>query len=120
MHKVFPILAVVALLTAPLNLFAKRVAHQPVNPVVSANIKYSAQGDGRTGYVVATEVVTGKQLWRAKVFHIHVKPWIEEDNQWVFISDLKLVDNALLVRDEMSRCYQVDLATKHVKKSNCP
>ena len=86
---------------------------------MSANIEYSADGDGRTGYVVATEVATGKELWRVKIFHIHVKPWLEEDVQWVFISDLKLLDNTLLVRDEKSRCYRVDLATTHVHKSNC-
>jgi hypothetical protein len=120
MRKVSSILVVVALLAIPLNLCAKRVAPQPVNPVVSGNIKYSAHGDGRTGYVVATEVATGKELWRAKIFHIQVKPWIEEDNQWIFISDLTLLDNALLVRDERLRCYRVDLATKHVKKSYCP
>ncbi len=104
----------------PTNVSAKRAAPQSVNPVVSGNTKYSAQGDGRTGYVVANEVTTGKELWRVKIFHIHIKPWLEEDVQWVFISDLKLLDSTLLVRDEKSRCYRVDLTTKQVKKSDCP
>lgn len=119
MRKTFPILGVFALLVIPLNLSAKRVARPVVNPVVRGGVEYSAQGDGRTGYVVATETATRKELWRAKIFHIHVKFWVEGDNQWIFISDLKLVNNALLVRNEKSRCYSVDLTTKHVKKSNC-
>src|SRR5450631_2033003 len=120
MHKVFSILVVIALVAIPLNLSAKRVAPQPVNPVVSGNIRYSAQGDGRTGYVVASEATTGKEVWRVEIFHIHLQPWLEEDNQWIFINDLKLLDNTLLVRDEKSRCYRVDLTTKHLKRSHCP
>jgi hypothetical protein len=119
MRKALSILVAGTLLAISPNLSAKRVAHQPVHPVVSANIIYSAQGDGRTGYVVTNEVATGKELWRAKIFHIHVKPWLEEDNHWIFISDLKLLDDALLVRDERSRCYRVDLASRHVQKSRC-
>jgi hypothetical protein len=102
------------------NLSAKRVARPTVNTVVKGNVNYSAQGDGRTGYVVATEVATGKELWRANIFRIHFKPWIEQDNQWIFISDLKLLDDTLLVRDERSICYRVDLGTRHVRKANCP
>src|SRR5450631_981652 len=120
MRRVFAILVIVALLAAPLNLSAKRVARPVVNPVISANIKYSAQGDGRTGYVVANDFATGEELWRVKIFHIHLKPWMEGDNQWIFINDLKLLDNTLLVRDEKSRCYRVDLTTKHLKRSHCP
>jgi hypothetical protein len=119
MHKVLAALIVVAVFSIPSGLSAKRLEPKPVKPVVSANIEYSADGDGRTGYVVATQVATGKELWRVKIFHIHVKPWLEEDVQWVFISDLKLLDNTLLVRDEKSRCYRVDLATRHVHKSRC-
>ena len=120
MHKICSILVGVSVMAIPMNLSAKRAAPQSVNPVVSGNIKYSAQGDGRTGYVVASEVTTGKELWRVEVFRVHLEPGLEEDVQWVFISDLKLLDSTLLVRDEKSRCYRVDLATKHVKKSQCP
>jgi hypothetical protein len=91
-----------------------------VNPVVKGNVKYSAQGDGRTGFVIASEVTTGKELWRAEIFHIHLKPLLEEDVQWVFINDLKLLDDTLLVRDERSHCYRVDLATRQVRKADCP
>ena len=61
-----------------------------------------------------------KELWRVKVFHTRIKFWMEEDVQWVFITDLKLADEVLLVRDEKARCYAIDIATKHrVRKTPC-
>ena len=99
---------------------AKRVPPKDVPPVVVNGTRYSANGDGKDSYVVATDVTSGKELWRVKVFHTRIEFWRgEEDNQWVFISDLKFADNSLLVRDEKNRCYSIDLNTKHVKKAQC-
>lgn len=72
---------------------AKRVPLKPVPPVVADGIRYSAEGDPRNQYVVATDVATDKLLWKVRVFHMHIKFWIgEEDVQWVFITNLKLAD----------------------------
>lgn len=100
-------------LIEPLN--AKRINPQPVSPVISNGVEYSADGDGRTQYVVATDTRTSTQLWRIKIFRTHIKPWIEEDNQWVFITKLTLKGNTLVIRDEKNRCYGLNLATKRVK-----
>jgi len=99
---------------------AKRVTPKEVPPVVASGIKYSAHGDGRDSYVVADDEASGKMLWKVKVFHARIKFWRgEEDNQWLFISDLKLVGKSLLVRDEKNRCYSIYLNTKRVKKAHC-
>jgi hypothetical protein len=103
-----------ASITAPAG--AKRM---PFSPVVAGGIRYSAQGDGREQYVVASEVSSSNLLWKVKVFHNDINFAMEEDVQWVFITDLKLLDNFLLVRDERSRCYCVDLGGKQVKKQQC-
>ena len=58
-------------------------------------------------------------MWRVKVFHTHIKFWVEEDVQWVFITDLKVSDNSLFVRDEKARCYSVDLNNHRVRKALC-
>lgn len=92
---------------------------KPVAPVVSGGIRYSAEGDGRDQYVAAADASSGNVLWRVKVFHTHIKFWVEEDVQWVFITNLKLVGNSLFVRDEMSRCYSVVLTKRHVKRQQC-
>ena len=99
---------------------AKRVPPKDVPPVVVNGVRYSANGDGKDSYVVATDVSSGKELWRVKVFHTRIKFWKgEEDNQWVFISDLKSAGNSLLVRDEKNRCCSIDLNSKHVRKAQC-
>lgn len=58
-------------------------------------------------------------LWRVKVFHNHIKFWMESDVQWVYITDLKLGNDSLLVRDERSRCYSIDLTKRRVRKCDC-
>jgi hypothetical protein len=98
---------------------AKRMPSKPVTPIISNGIRYSADGDAKDQYVVAQDVPSGKILWKAKVFHNHIKFWMEIDVQWVCITDLKLVGNSILVSDERSRCYSLDLTTKRVKKRQC-
>lgn len=98
---------------------AKRLPPKPVTPVVADGIRFSAEGGGTDQYVVATDTSTDKELWRAKVFHTYIKPWLEEDIQDVFITDLKVMENALFVRDEKARCYSVDLKTHGVRRARC-
>ena len=112
-----------ALLTAlaivPLSS-AKRLPPPNVKPVLSGGVEYSAHGDGTHAWVAATDVTTHKALWTAKVFRKHTHWWKgEEDNQWVYISDLKLEPNALFIKDERERCYSLDLNTRHVKREHC-
>jgi len=109
-----------ALLTSSISVEAKRAAPAPVAPVVSAGISYSAAGDGRDQYVSAADVSNGKELWRVRIFHNVIDPWLEEDVQWVHISGLKLAGTtSLAVKDEKSRCYLLDLKTKSVRKESC-
>ena len=109
----------VALALFAVSTAAKRVSPKPVAPVISGGIRYSAAGDGRNEYIVAADASSGNVLWKTKVSHNRIKFWKEEDNQWVFITNLKLTNNVLLIRDEMLRCYSVDLKTKRVKKQPC-
>ena len=68
------------------SALAKRLSPKPVTPVISGGIRYSAEGHGRDQYVVAADASTGNVLWRVKVFHTYIKPWWEEDVQWVYIT----------------------------------
>jgi hypothetical protein len=99
---------------------AKRIAPKDVPPIVAGGIRYSTTGDGRDSFVIATDEATAKELWRVKVFHTRIEFWRgEEDNQWIFISDMKLDGNSLFVRSEKNRCYSIFLDTKRVKKKPC-
>jgi hypothetical protein len=105
------------LVLATVAAVAKIAPPKPVAPVESNGVRYSADRDGRDQYAVATDIATGKQLWKVKVFRTHIKFWIEEDVQWVFITDLKLMDNSLFVRDDKARCYALtSIPTVYVKR----
>ncbi len=99
---------------------AKRVPPRPVTPLVQNGVEYSADDDGRNQYVVATDIATNKELWRVKVFHTRIKFWVEEDVQWVFITNLFPVGNDVGVRDEKARCYRVDVKKRRAKHMACP
>ena len=101
------------------QLYGKRIEPQPVSPVQANGVEYSADGDGRIQYVVATDTATSRQLWKVRIFRTHIKLWVEEDTQWVFITNLELDGNTLVIRDEKARCYALDLVTKHVAKRTC-
>ncbi len=113
------VIACVGLVVVTGSAVAKRVPPKPVSPVISGGIRYSAEGNGRDQYVVAADVSSGKVLWKVKVFHNNINFELEEDVQHIFITDLKLVDNSLFVRDEALRCYSTDLGGKGVKKQRC-
>ncbi|MGB6475725.1 MAG: hypothetical protein WBF04_16875 [Candidatus Sulfotelmatobacter sp.] len=113
--RVVPVLAL-TLFMGP--LFAKRAAPPPVSPVLCQGIKYSAPNDnGRVGYVLASDS-GGKKLFQITVFETEIDPKLEEDVQWVFIIDLRLSGNSLLVKDEKSRCFSINLDTRVVEKKH--
>ena len=107
----------VFLLAAP--AVAKRLPPKAVPPAVSGGVRYKVDGNGRDQYVVAVDTSNENVLWRVKVFHVRTKFWVEGDVQWVYITDLRLVGGSLLVKDERSRCYSVELRRKRVKKRQC-
>src|SRR5580692_6915679 len=111
------VLALLALVAV--TAMAKIMLPKPVLPVEANGVRYSAERDGQDQYAVATDIATGKQLWKVKVFHTPIKFWIEEDVQWVFITNLRLMDNTLFVRDGKARCYAVDVKTQRVRKASC-
>jgi len=101
------------------SALSKRAAPQPVALVVVGDVEYSTAGDGRVQYVVARELNTPKELWKVEIFRTPINPQLEEDVQWVFITELKLVRKALVIRDEKSRCYLLDLSSRAVSKRHC-
>jgi len=101
--------------TAP-TAIAKIPPQKPVLPVESNGVRYTAED---REYVAATDLATGKQLWKVRIFHTHIKPWLEPDVQFVFIKELKLVGGSLFVRDGKARCYAIGLRNHRVHKTAC-
>jgi hypothetical protein len=94
---------------------AKRIPPAKVAPVVSESIRYVAPNDdGWRAYIEAWDIQTNRKLWNLTVFTNRIDPKLEEDIQWVFISELSLRDGTLIVKSERGTTYQVDLRTKAI------
>jgi hypothetical protein len=97
-------------------LFAKRAAPKPVPPVSYKGITYSAPNTAELmNYVLASDS-SGHELFRVKVFDVPIDPKLEQNVQWVFITELRISGGSLLVKDEKGRCFAVDLTTHVVKR----
>lgn len=89
-----------------------------VPPVVHKGVRYeqlrSASGEGLPpgGYVVATDVESGKRLWVSRVYESTVNPNIEADVQNTFFKSMRLdaKDAVLVIEDEKGRTYRVGVA----------
>ncbi|KAF5407295.1 MAG: hypothetical protein Udaeo2_26120 [Candidatus Udaeobacter sp.] len=94
---------------------AKRIPPAKVAPVVYENIRYVAPNDeSRRAYIEAWDIQTNSKLWDLTVFTNRIDPKLEEDVQWVFISELSLRDGTFIVKSERGTTYQVDLRTKAI------
>jgi hypothetical protein len=107
-------LALVAMVAS--DALAKRMPPKPVTPAVHEGVKYVALlENGREGKVEALDEKSGKKLWDVTVYTVKIIPDLEEDVQWVFITDLAVKDGKLLVTNEKNAQYAVDLKTKKVE-----
>jgi outer membrane protein assembly factor BamB len=115
MRPFFVILVFLAVLV-PAVAHAKRGPKPKVDPVDYQGVRYTPHGDGRTQYVQALDIKTGKPLWDVAVFSTTIIPLLEEDVQWVFIKQMFIDDARLIVVAEDDRAYSLDLKTGAVKK----
>lgn len=96
---------------------AKRLPAPIIPPVVHNGVRYGVPNDrGTVGYVVASDVATGKRLWKKTVFRKCICPVLEHDVQWVFIKGMRLDGEQLLIVDERGRTYVLDLRSRAVKR----
>ena len=104
---------------------AKRDAPKDVLPIVTENAVYTAPhvklpqfSTRNPGFVEARHPETKKLLWRIQIYNIKYDPALEQDVQDVFIKTMSLdkKNNSLLISDERSRTYVLDLTTKAVTR----
>ncbi len=105
--------------------FAKRVAPLPVDPVTHKGIVYSTfpwsyQNGSRQngGFIKATIKSTGDVIWEKQIYKTKYKRGIETDIQDVFITTIKLTDDAssLVIINEIGDVYSVILKNQMVIK----
>jgi hypothetical protein len=112
--------ALMVLLAA--NVMAKRVAPEEVPPIATDKAVFSVphfpEGDREQngGVVEARDPKTNKLLWQVQIYKAEHDKALEKDVQDVFIKSLTLdkAHNLLIMSDEKSRVFVLNLATKKV------
>ncbi len=110
------------LITAFLTLListalAKRAAPSNIRPVVVNGVEYRAPlGVEKIGFVQAWDVAKNKLLWEKKVYSSPHNPLLEQDVQWVFITELQLKNGLIFVTNERGERFSLDTESKKVEK----
>ena len=106
------------------NVMAKRAAPEEVPPVATDKAVYSVphfpEGDRiqNGGVIEARDPQTKKLLWQVQIYKTEVDKGLEKDVQDVFIKSLSFdkVHNLLIMSDEKSRVFVLNLSTKKVTR----
>lgn len=114
--------ALMVLLSA--NVMAKRIAPKEVPPIATDTAVFSVphfpEGDRiqNGGVIEARDPKTKKLLWQVQVYKTNYDEALEKDVQDVFIKSLTLdkVHNLLILSDEESRVFALNLTTKKVTR----
>ncbi|MDA7514648.1 hypothetical protein N8513_01495 [bacterium] len=114
--------ATILMLLAGLNVMAKRAAPEKVSPIATDKAVYSVPhfpgGDRMQngGVIEARDSKTKKLLWQVQIYKTKYDEALEKDVQDVFIKSLTLdkVHNLLIMSDEKSRVFVLNLITKRV------
>ncbi len=116
MNRLSILLLICAALVSGIHpAFAERSEPREVAPIVQDGVRYSAP-HGAMAVVVATEVKTGKELWRVQVYKTRMVPELESDVQDVFITSLVLKEDTLIITNERGEKYALDLQTRKVTR----
>ena len=68
------------------------------------------------GFVVAIDNTTGKKLWEKRIYKVWFKFWLEKDVQTIYITEMRIENQKLIIRNEKDEYYSLDLRTKDVEK----
>lgn len=107
------------------SVFAKRIAPKEVPPLIHEGVEYRvihwghvSGYDQNGGYIEVIDSETEKKIWEIKVYTIEYNSSFEKDAQDIFITEIKIEDNNLIVWNEVRDKFVIDLMTKEVKPKN--
>ena len=79
-------------------------------PVSYLNVKYTAPITiNKLGYIVAFDKKTGEKIWEKKIYEQKIDPNLEEDVQWVFIMELKIENQQLIITNTNNEVYSMTI-----------
>ena len=97
---------------------AKRAAPSKVMPVKIGNIEYSVphgKSQSQMGCIEARDGRTGELLWIRQVYVVKYDLELEGDVQDVYIKNIKIKGNSLIITNERKSEYKLNLKTLQVK-----
>ena len=100
---------------------AKRAVPSKVMPVKVGKIEYSAPHgklQNQMGCIDARDIGSGELLWIRQVYVVEYDLDLEGDVQDVFIKNIKVKGNSLIVTNERKSEYQLNLNSLEVKVLN--
>lgn len=98
----------------PAQVFASRAfAPVKITPIIYKDIKIVAENNSpeNMGIVQAFDINTNKLIWSKQVYKVRMKPNVEADTQWVFIKDMKIEGDKLVIINEKQKTYTLDPLT---------
>ncbi|MDM8535175.1 hypothetical protein QUF70_00305, partial [Desulfobacterales bacterium HSG17] len=69
-------------------------------------------------YIEAWDLNTDKLLWELEIYRIEPDKSVEPDIQDVFITNMKIESNILIIKNEENDIFKVDLETKEIQPNN--
>lgn len=109
------IYVVLFLLAIASTTWAKIIGPARIEPVACEGMRFTSPNkDGIREYVEVWDAKSEKKISEVTVFTNSLNPELEADAQWVFIRMLLCSKGNLLITDEHSRHFQLDLKTMQV------
>lgn len=96
------------------QVFASRGQAPALIPsIIYKDIKIAAENSSpeNMGIVKAFNANNNELIWSTKVYQVIIDPDIEDDTQWVFISEMKIDGDKLIVVNEKKETYILDPET---------
>ena len=99
---------------------AKRMAPKEVPIITHEEIEYSAphftylfsnEMKHNGGYLLAKDAKTRNKMWLKEIYEIKINPFLERDVQEIFITEIKILDGKLQIKDQKERTFIVDPKT---------
>ena len=115
------VLLLVLYFICTVQVFASRSSlPAKISPVIYNDLRIVAENNSsdNMGIVQAFNVNTNKLIWSKKIYKVEIKSGIEEDTQWIFIKEIKIDNDKLLVVNESNKIYEVDPNTGKVLNDN--
>lgn len=97
------------------NLNADRMAPKKVEPVNYNGVIYKVNHE-KMGFIEAWDEKSNKLLWEVKIYKVNYNIFLERDVQDIYIKNIFIKNEFLIIIDELSRYYSLDIKTKKVKK----